>query len=126
MNPILQRRLESFAILTFCVCCYFYSGFNFWIFLLCFFLPDISILAYFKSPEFGGVCYNLSHCMLFPVSIGGYGLLVSEFILIQSALIWGAHIAFDRAIGWGLKYADSFCNTDMGRKILAGNITILQ
>ena len=42
----------------------------------------------------------------------------SDKMAEQLALIWAAHAAFDRAIGWGLKYADSFCNTDMGRKTL--------
>lgn len=31
------------------------------------------------------------------------------------ALIWVAHIGFDRALGYGLKYASGFGDTHLGR-----------
>jgi hypothetical protein len=41
------------------------------------------------------------------------------FSLIQPtlapfALIWGAHVGFDRALGYGLKYPNSFQATHLG------------
>ncbi|MDU3890869.1 MAG: DUF4260 family protein [Serratia liquefaciens] len=32
----------------------------------------------------------------------------------MAALIWGAHIGFDRALGYGLKYASGFADTHLG------------
>jgi hypothetical protein len=32
---------------------------------------------------------------------------------LQIALIWGAHIGMDRAVGYGLKYADAFKHTHL-------------
>ncbi|MCS4316879.1 hypothetical protein M2407_001178 [Serratia sp. BIGb0234] len=33
---------------------------------------------------------------------------------LMAALIWGAHIGFDRALGYGLKYASGFADTHLG------------
>ena len=34
---------------------------------------------------------------------------------MAGALIWIAHIGFDRALGYGLKYATGFRDTHLGR-----------
>ena len=126
MNPITQRRLEAAAILTSCIVFYFQQGYSAAIFIACFFLPDLSILAYFKNPRVGGVVYNFAHIMLLPVALGSYALLIGSAWALQVALIWAAHVAFDRTLGWGLKYPDSFCSTDMGRKTLPVDTAILR
>jgi hypothetical protein len=56
----------------------------------------------------------MAHCFVFPIVLGLYGYVFQDTVLQQLALIWLAHCAFDRTIGWGLKFDDSFCNTDMG------------
>ncbi len=35
--------------------------------------------------------------------------------MIAVALVWLAHIGFDRALGYGLKYAEGFGFTHLGR-----------
>lgn len=35
--------------------------------------------------------------------------------LLAIAIIWAAHIAFDRAVGYGLKYETGFNDTHLGR-----------
>jgi hypothetical protein len=35
-------------------------------------------------------------------------------MLLSIALIWVAHIGFDRALGYGLKYATAFKHTHLG------------
>ena len=93
-------------------------GFSWGTFALCFFLPDLSILFYFVNARVGGAVYNLAHFFLFPIALGAVGVLLDAPAAQQAALIWGAHVAFDRALGWGLKYEQSFCHTDMGLKQL--------
>ena len=44
----------------------------------------------------------------------------------EVALVWAAQVAFDRAIGWGLKSEQSFCHTDMGLKSLPVRVPILE
>ena len=38
-----------------------------------------------------------------------------RFTILSIAMIWLAHIGFDRALGHGLKYADGFGFTHLGR-----------
>lgn len=119
LYPIAQRRLESVVLLVATFFIYNELGFHWTLFATLFFVPDLSILAYFfASRRVGGIAYNLAHCYIGPFAIGLWGWQSADQMLQAIALIWLAHAAFDRAIGWGLKYPDSFCNTDMGKKIL--------
>jgi hypothetical protein len=118
MNPVLQRRLESVAILAGCLALYQARDHSWGFFALLFFIPDLSILMYNFGPRIGGISYNLAHTFLWGIALGAIALLTANALVEQIALIWAAHAAFDRAIGWGLKYPDSFCNTDMGVKQL--------
>jgi hypothetical protein len=126
MAPIIQRRLEALAFLAACMAYYASQGYSFETFLLYFFIPDLTILAYFKGPKIGAYFYNTAHFYLFPVSIGLYAIYRDDSTLMQTALIWGSHIAFDRTIGWGLKHSDSFCNTDLGRRKLPLDVAIFR
>ncbi len=118
-NPVAVRRLECTAVLAASLFAYQQLGFSWLQFALLFFIPDLSIFAYRASRELGGLAYNAAHCFLWPVALGIYSWQAGDSQLQSIALIWLAHCAFDRAIGWGLKYPDSFCNTDMGVKTLA-------
>lgn len=118
LDPVLQRRIEATAMLLAAVAAYARLDFSWGAFAACFFIPDFSMVLYFVNPRVGGAAYNLAHFFLFPVIIGAVGVLGDIAGAQQAALLWGAHIAFDRAIGWGLKYEQSFCHTDMGLKEL--------
>ena len=39
----------------------------------------------------------------------------NEPLVISVALIWAAHIGFDRALGYGLKHQSGFSDTHPGR-----------
>ena len=41
---------------------------------------------------------------------------MSDHLIQQIAAIWVAHVGFDRALGYGLKYADGFGFTHLGLK----------
>ena len=43
------------------------------------------------------------------------GVLAATPWAVAGGLIWFAHIGFDRALGYGLKYAAGFGNTHLGR-----------
>ena len=117
-NPIAQRRLECAVVLLTCVLLYYQLEHSWGLFLALFFIPDLSLLLYIKGPRIGGTAYNLAHCFVAPLLLAVAAWLSASALLQAIALIWLAHAAFDRAIGWGLKYPDSFCNTDMGFKTL--------
>jgi hypothetical protein len=43
------------------------------------------------------------------------GFTAGSPIVLSLAIIWLAHIGFDRALGYGLKYAAGFGFTHLGR-----------
>ncbi len=128
LTPVTQRRLEGTALLVAAIVMYGHWQFSWEVFAMYFFLPDLPILLYYKGPGIGGVAYNVAHSLLLPVLIGLFGVVVASNSTIaqQTALIWVSHIAFDRTLGWGLKYEDSFCNTDMGVKKLPISVPFLE
>ena len=42
------------------------------------------------------------------------GVLLSAPVAVSAGIIWLAHIGFDRALGYGLKYAAGFTFTHLG------------
>ncbi|HXX07929.1 MAG TPA: DUF4260 family protein, partial [Pseudolabrys sp.] len=61
------------------------------------------------------VIYNAAHTLVGPLLLASAGLLLPAFNLMPLALIWIAHIGFDRLLGYGLKYAAGFGFTHLGR-----------
>jgi hypothetical protein len=108
-------RLEGLLVLT--LACYIYNTLpdkSWKLFAYCFFVPDISFLGYIIGKRTGAVSYNIMHSYILPLSV----LLISYQLpchLMQAiSIIWIAHIGFDRALGYGLKYADGFSYTHLG------------
>jgi hypothetical protein len=59
------------------------------------------------------MAYNSAHSTIGPLALGLIGTVVPG--ALPFALIWAAHIGFDRALGYGLKYASGFSHTHLGR-----------
>jgi uncharacterized membrane protein len=60
----------------------------------------------------GAAIYNAAHSYLGPLALGAVSVIRPE--LAPFALIWAAHLGFDRMLGYGLKYASSFQETHLG------------
>ncbi|MFT3671948.1 DUF4260 domain-containing protein [Aestuariivirga sp.] len=92
---------------------------SWWMFSILFLAPDLSFLGYLLGPRVGSVVYNICHSTILPLLIGIAGYVLDDFILRDilwaTALIWLAHIGFDRMLGYGLKYASGFNDTHLGR-----------
>ncbi len=115
-NPVVHRRVEALAILLVCLWLYYLGGHSWLFFLILFLLPDAGAIGYLKSPRLGGIMYNMTHWFLWPILLATIWMQTGNSVFKAVALIWGAHIAFDRMIGWGLKTHESFYHTDMGLK----------
>jgi hypothetical protein len=50
-----------------------------------------------------------------PLALGLAAVLIAQPLAVAIALIWLAHVGFDRALGYGLKYATGFADTHLGR-----------
>jgi hypothetical protein len=84
-------------------------------FALLIFAPDLSMLGYLAGPRVGAIAYNLVHTWAAPVVLFVIGWWGGLPILLPLAFILGAHIGFDRALGFGLKLPTSFRDTHLGR-----------
>jgi hypothetical protein len=113
--PRLILRLEGLALLIVAAVLYWRLGASWWLFAILFLAPDLSMLGYLAGGRTGAIAYNAVHTLVGPLALALAGLLYPAFELITLALIWAAHIGFDRALGFGLKYEAGFGFTHLGR-----------
>ncbi len=90
------------------------DGHNWWLFAGLFFVPDLAFLFYLAGPRVGALAYNLSHSTSGPILLGCFGLVADAILAQMVALVWIAHVGFDRMLGYGLKYSTGFADTHLG------------
>jgi hypothetical protein len=108
------QRLEGLALLVVAVLAYARFGEGWLLFGLLFLAPDLSFLGYLAGPRLGAWAYNLAHSLIGPLALAAAGVLADAALAIALALIWLAHVGFDRALGYGLKSPDGFGVTHLG------------
>lgn len=108
-------RIEAAAILTAALVAYGRTEFGWAMFAVLFLVPDLSMLGFFAGRRIGAISYNLAHSYATPLVLGGLGFALHLQAALPLMLIWAAHIAFDRLLGYGLKYATAFGDTHLGR-----------
>ena len=106
-------RLEGIAAFLLATSLYAHHGDSWLMFAALFFVPDVSIAAYLAGPRVGAAIYNVVHSYVGPLIVAA--VAVSPEAGLTVALVWAAHIGFDRALGYGLKYPTAFGNTHLGR-----------
>lgn len=107
-------RAENIGVLVVVLGAYAATGGSWLLFLGLLLVPDLAMIGYVAGPRAGAVCYNVVHLYVWPVLLLGlWGLGVSAWGL-AAGLIWAAHIAMDRAMGYGLKEPDAFKHTHLG------------
>ncbi len=114
-KPGILLRLEGAALLAASLYVYSGTGKGWWWFAALFLWPDLPMLAFLKSPQLGSAMYNLVHNEALPIA----GALAALHYSIPSGIpfcaVWLAHIGWDRAIGYGLKYPTFFKDTHLQR-----------
>lgn len=95
---------------VFVLAVYFYRAghFSWRPFALLFLAPDLFMLGYFINGNWGAAIYNLVHTLSGPIILLLLGYRAALPQLASLALIWLAHIGFDRMLGFGLKYPTQF------------------
>lgn len=111
----LALRLEWVAVLALSVAAYFAVGGSWLLLVLLILVPDLSMVGYLAGPVTGAVAYNMAHTLVGPALLALVALLTGTEIASQLAAIWTAHIAADRALGYGLKLTTGFADTHLGR-----------
>jgi len=109
-------RLEGLALFAAAIFFYVQAAASWKLFALLFLVPDLSFAFYLFGPRIGAAAYNTMHSTIGPVSLALFALVARPDmpLLIPIALIWFAHVGFDRALGYGLKYASGFSDTHLG------------
>jgi hypothetical protein len=108
-------RLEGLALLAGMTALYALWAGPWWLYAVLFFAPDLSFAAYLAGPKIGAWAYNAVHSTIIPLALLTIGFGFAPPLVLSVALIWLAHIGFDRALGYGLKYSTGFGFTHLGR-----------
>ena len=99
----LYLQLEGFAAFSIASAYYAEQHFSWWFYGVLFFAPDLFMLGYFINPRSGALIYNLGHTYIVPALLFGLSEALHASSVFAVALIWCAHIGFDRVLGYGLK-----------------------
>jgi hypothetical protein len=112
-RPSLLLHLEEALLLILTLFAYRHLHDSWLLFAILFLTPDLFMLGYTINPKIGAATYNLAHTLTLPLAF----LLISyteHWPLPEAiALIWTAHIAVDRLLGYGLKYPTFFKDTHL-------------
>jgi hypothetical protein len=117
MTPVVWQRVESVAVAA--VVLFASALLDLWWFPLAVFLAwDLSALGYVVNTRVGATLYNAIHSYVGPVALAAWvavaGVDGNGRWVLLIALAWTFHVAVDRALGYGLKHADSFQHTHLG------------
>ena len=113
MKKILKTEEAGMLLLA----CFAYAQLHmpWWIFFALFLAPDVGMLGYLANPRTGAATYNLLHHKGIAALAWIAGTGTNMVSLEVAGIIIFAHASFDRLIGYGLKYPDSFHHTHLGR-----------
>ena len=110
--PRIWLRLEGAAV--FALALWLYAGESWLLFAALVLVPDLSFAAYLAGARIGAAAYNAMHSYVLPLALAAAGI-VTDTVALPVALVWIAHIGFDRMVGYGLKYPTAFQETHLGR-----------
>lgn len=112
-NILKAEELAQLIIAIMALTC-FPLGIPWWLWPVLFLAPDLSMLGYLAGAKAGAVCYNLAHHkgLSIMIIIAGWSLHLPAMVV--SGLLLFAHSSFDRMLGYGLKFGDSFQHTHLG------------
>lgn len=112
-GPGLLLRVEGAVLFVAALAGYVHLGGEALPFLALLLVPDVSMVGYVVNPRLGALLYNAVHAYVLPMMLLALALAAGSSVGAQIACIWLAHIGMDRAVGYGLKYADAFKHTHL-------------
>ncbi|OSZ78454.1 hypothetical protein CAP35_09435 [Chitinophagaceae bacterium IBVUCB1] len=88
---------------------------SWWVYVLVFFAPDISMLGYLINNKAGAISYNIFHHKAVACCVIAIGMIWHNDYTAFAGLMLFAHASFDRIMGYGLKYYTGFNDTHLGQ-----------
>ena len=107
-------KLEELAMFLLGIYAFSFLDFHWSTFLLLLFLPDLSMLGYLGGTSTGAFFYNLFHHKGVAILVYILGIYLDLEQLLLAGIILFSHSAFDRVLGYGLKYDRGFRFTHLG------------
>jgi len=112
-RPSTLLRIEEATLLTLTLFAYHHLHASWLFFAILFLTPDLFMLGYLHSERTGAALYNLAHTLTLPLALLLLSYATHHPVALELALIWTAHIAVDRLLGFGLKYPTFFKDTHL-------------
>jgi hypothetical protein len=112
-RPAFLLKLEDTCLLIAAVLLYRHLQFSWILFAILFLTPDLFMLGYLINQRAGSSLYNLGHTLFIPLALFATAYRTHQHLLTAIATIWFSHIAFDRVLGYGLKYPTHFKDTHL-------------
>lgn len=107
-------KLEEIGLFLLSILLFSRLPFSWWVFPVLLLAPDLGMLGYLISPRAGAATYNLTHHRGLAAALYAGGMFGSDGALALAGVIMLGHSSLDRALGYGLKHADSFQHTHLG------------
>jgi uncharacterized membrane protein len=115
MNMKNLVRFEEFGLFLFSVYLFSTLDYPWWFYPLLILVPDISMIGYLGGSRLGALCYNFIHFRALALLLYVVGIYLHLPVLSLVGVLSFGHSSLDRAFGYGLKFADGFNNTHLGR-----------
>jgi hypothetical protein len=112
-RPPVLLRTEEASLLILTLFAYHHLHYSWLLFAILFLTPDLFMLGYAANARLGAATYNLVHTLTLPLALLLTSYIKHWHLPSEIALIWTAHIAADRLLGYGLKYPTFFKDTHL-------------
>ncbi|WP_224484996.1 DUF4260 domain-containing protein [Robertkochia aurantiaca] len=108
-------KIEELFMLLLGMYLFTHLSYSWWWFAGLFLLPDMGMIGYAFGTRKGAITYNILHHKGLGILLYFVGLYFESRGWQLAGLIIFCHSCFDRMLGYGLKYPDSFKNTHLGK-----------
>ena len=109
------KFLKAEAVVIFAASIWLFAsqGLDWWWFPVLLLVPDIFMVGYLANIKLGAISYNIGHSLIPGLALIVLGLIIGSPWTTAIGAIWVGHVGMDRAVGYGLKYHDSFKHTHL-------------
>lgn len=107
-------KIEELFMLLLGIYLFNLLDYQWWWFLILILTPDIGMLGYLFGNRVGAFTYNVFHHKGIAIIIYLVGAYLSLPLCQLAGVILFSHAAFDRMLGYGLKYEKGFKFTHLG------------
>ena len=107
-------KLEELSLLILGIWAFSLLDLSWWWYVGLFLAPDVGMLGYLIHKRAGAILYNIFHNRFMAIAAFLCGYFLQNNDVMMAGIILFSHIAFDRMLGYGLKFEKGFKFTHLG------------